>query len=354
MFKLWNMHPALNSAGEKRFNHFNFLRFIFASLVILSHTFELIDGNRSREPLTGIFGTISFAEFAVDGFFLLSGYLIVKSWDSSPEIFAFLSKRILRIYPGFIVASLVCAFIVGPLGAEPADYFSHLEVKKLAYGIIRLWGPIVPPVFVGQPHAAVNGAMWTIPYEFACYLSVLLIGFCGLVKYRRGWLAITACFFIAVLCQKLGLQPLLQEYSINLESSFFRLGMFFFTGGAYYLLRDEIKFCPRMAWGSGLILSMAMFYPVTSEPILAILGGYLLFHFSFSPISLLESFQKLPDVSYGLYLYGWPIQKLLIWYLPELPAWWVFVFSFAGSVLAGLISWYLVEKPFLKLKPKGV
>lgn len=98
-----------------RNNNFNFLRLLFASLVIVSHAPELRDGNRSREILTRIFGSISFGELAVDGFFLLSGYLIVQSWHHGPELGSFFSKRIRRIYPAFIIASLFCIAVVVPL-----------------------------------------------------------------------------------------------------------------------------------------------------------------------------------------------------------------------------------------------
>ena len=142
-----------------RRNNFNFLRLFFASLVILSHSFELIDGNRNRELLTEVFGTISFGEFAVDGFFLVSGFLIVQSWNSEPKFYSFLLKRILRIYPGFIVAFLVCTLVVGPLGAEPTAYFSQLELNRLVLDMLKLRPPNTPPVFMGYPYAAVNGAM---------------------------------------------------------------------------------------------------------------------------------------------------------------------------------------------------
>ena len=91
------------------------LRLLFATLVIVSHTAEMADGNRSREPLTRLFGTISFGELAVDAFFVISGYLIVASFMASDTISSYLKKRCFRIYPGFIVASLICLFVVATL-----------------------------------------------------------------------------------------------------------------------------------------------------------------------------------------------------------------------------------------------
>src|SRR5579863_1616176 len=89
---------------DGRNNNFGFLRLLFAALVILSHSSELIDGNRSREILTRIFGTMSFAQLAVDSFFLISGYLITRSWILSESNSEYLIKRVMRIYPGYLVA----------------------------------------------------------------------------------------------------------------------------------------------------------------------------------------------------------------------------------------------------------
>ena len=107
--------PMTPNTVKNNNNNFHLLRFVFASLVIISHAHEIKDGDRSNEILTTIFGSISFGELAVDCFFVISGYLITKSWLENPRFSAFLSSRILRIFPAFIVASLLCALILGPL-----------------------------------------------------------------------------------------------------------------------------------------------------------------------------------------------------------------------------------------------
>src|ERR1700722_9985256 len=115
-------------AIQARANNFSILRMLFATLVILSHSYELIDGNRSREMLTHIFGTISFGILAVDGFFIVSGYLITKSYLSSAPM-NYLCKRILRIYPGFIIAFIasiiLCQYVSSHSLAMPAKEFFH-------------------------------------------------------------------------------------------------------------------------------------------------------------------------------------------------------------------------------------
>ena len=89
--------------NKERKNNFGFLRLLFATMVVVSHSPELLDGNRSREILTRLFGTMSFGEVGVHGFFIISGYLITKSFVESRSTGSYLTKRFLRIFPGYLV-----------------------------------------------------------------------------------------------------------------------------------------------------------------------------------------------------------------------------------------------------------
>lgn len=140
-----------------RHNALGILRLLFASLVIVSHTAEMVDGNRSREPLTQLFGTISFGELSVDAFFVISGYLIVKSYGSrGPWIY--LMKRCLRIYPGFIVASLISLLIVAPLvGGSWSTIIGRLPYHLSMIALLQYLN--IPGVFPGLGYSDINGAV---------------------------------------------------------------------------------------------------------------------------------------------------------------------------------------------------
>lgn len=334
-----------------RQNNFNLLRLVFATLVLLSHAPELIDGNRSRELLTNVFHTVSFGEFAVDGFFLLSGYLIVKSWCNSPDLVRFSRSRILRIFPGFIVATILCAFVVGPLASPPTVYFSDFSFLKLAESTAQLKPPNLPMVFAGTYYASVNGAMWTISLEFACYISVLAAGLIGLTKKPRLWLILTVTLLVIFTLQRFELLshvPGKYWFSHPLV----RLGSFFFVGGTFYLFNEKFIFDRKLAWVAAAALLIGMFSWRLSELLLATAGGYLFFYFAFAQVPYIVYFNKLPDISYGVYLYGWPVQKLLLWYFPLMSPWLLFIGSCGGAFTLGTMSWYAIEKPCLKFKRK--
>ena len=99
-------------------NNFGALRLFFAVLVILSHSFELIDGDRSREIATRVFHTLSFGELGIYGFFLISGYLVTKSFEKSRSVGEYVFKRVLRIYPGYVVAFVLCVMAKVPSSAD--------------------------------------------------------------------------------------------------------------------------------------------------------------------------------------------------------------------------------------------
>ncbi len=334
---------------QNRANNFNLLRLLFAVLVLLSHSFELVDGDRSRELLTSVFHTLTFGEFAVDGFFLLSGYLIVQSWQLSPRMGSFLKKRILRIYPGFIAASIICTFVVAPLGSILEHYPFSFTTWQFIENTLSFGNPLTGEVFLGQYYPWVNGALWTISWEAKCYIAVLLIGLVGGVRNRQVWFVLTLAALIVFLCQKFGFVLKVHGSAFAREDAA-RFASLFFVGGSFYLYRDKIMFEQKWLVASALSLAGLMFSNQLAELALAIFGGYLLFYFAFKPSPFLAGFLKFPDVSYGVYLYGWPIQKLILWYFPSARPWTLFAFSCCAAVVCGLISWYVIEKPFLKLK----
>ena len=246
-----------------------------------------------------LFGGMSLGEFAVRGFFVLSGFLIAASWMSQPQLFRFLSKRLLRIYPAFIVCSLFCLI----LGFGVGGAFPHWS--KIIIPIVLLCGPQSSGAFAGTHYPFLNLAMWTIPFEFACYLLIACIGALGLMKK---WV-VTGLLGVAVGCS-LVIEYRTQGVFYSFHYTFIRFSAYFLAGSTFYFWRGM--------WAS--------------------------------PVILLPNIRW--DISYGLYLYGWPTQKLLLWYWPKLEPWQLSLLALGGAGLCGLGSWKFVEQPFLALKTK--
>ena len=126
--------------------------------------------------------------------------------------------------------------------------------------------------------------------------------------------------------------------------------MFFSSGCAFYILRDRIK----PSWTSSLgflpVIFVGMFQTKIDEIVLASLGVYCLFWLGYKEISFLKRFQKLPDISYGVYLYGWPCQKLILHFYPITNSNDLFIQSFCLTLCFAYLSWRLIESKFLKLK----
>jgi peptidoglycan/LPS O-acetylase OafA/YrhL len=339
-------------AAASRKNNFTLVRLFLACLVLVSHAPEIVDGTRKREILSRLFHGWSFGQVAVAGFFLISGYLILQSWDRAPGLALYLEKRWRRIFPGFAIASLVSALLVGPLGANVAQYFTRFQPLDFMKGVLLLKPPVVPPVFAGSPYPLVNGSMWTIEYEARCYLVVAALGLCGITRRRWFWAAITAAVFL--LWQNETLARVLAfpgaRHVILDRTQFLCFLSFFCTGGCFYLFHDGISYARPWILTAALCLALGLVLPVLAQPILALAGAYLLFAFIFARLPGLSWFGGSTDISYGVYLYGWPTEKLIHWYAPALSPWWLLLLTFPVCLVCGLLSWRFIEKPLLRPK----
>lgn len=327
---------------NKHSNNYNLLRFIFASLVIFSHAIELKDGNRSNEILTYLFGTLSFGELAVDSFFILSGFLISKSWIERPNIASFLKSRILRIYPGFIASSLVCVLIIGPLYAE-SPYFSNFNLRGYIRSVIFLSDPNISNIFTNSFYPVVNGAIWSIFIELCCYVLLMLFGASSLLSRRFPWLLLTLGVISVYVLNRLNV------INISWTGLYIRCGMFFCVGGCFYLYKDQISWKKKYAVTAVFLSMLFLFNFILAEVALAFLWGYSIIYFANNGTRFL-AFNKLPDISYGIYLYAWPINKIIYQEAPNTNPCTCMLMTLMASMLIATISWYVVEKPFLNLK----
>lgn len=352
-----SINEALEQQSRPARNRlFDLLRIVFATLVLLSHAPELTDGNRSREIFSRITnGQVSFGMFGVVGFFLLSGYLIVQSWQNKPNLSDFLRKRTLRIVPGYVVAALLSTLLIGLLVPSVDHFFRHLR-GEFIMSILTLNSPSTPDVFPGFIHASVNGSLWTIPYEFRCYLLVACFGACGLFRRRTIWLGATVVLLALQLSPALPGHmrwPLSLYPVLGSPASTFRFSAIYLLGGCFFLFRERIVYLPVLAVAAAAaLLGVRSFAASHIDLALIVFGGYLMFYMVQLPVRWIERMRSFPDVSYGIYLYGWPVESLWIWYHGGSP-WLTFAVSAVLCCGLGWLSWHFVERPMLQLKVPG-
>lgn len=337
--------------GEHR-NAFGFLRLLFASLVIVSHVPSLIDGDLRREPLMMLFGTVPLGKLAVDGFFIISGYLILGSYLKLPRAWPYLKKRIARIYPAFLLATLLCVAVAAPLGGAAGSLADPGVWLRSAGRAFALMSPGVPGAFAGTPYPELNGSTWTIAYEFRCYLLVLALGMAG--GFSRPFL-IPAAAVICLILFKLPEFGWERHLGSTFEHVFgdprrtLRLTGDFLMGCTFYLYQDRVKYSGKWLAAAAIALIGCMFIPLLAEPALATLGAYLIFGFArWGSTGWLQSVNNKNDVSYGVYLYAWPVTKILTWFWPTMPLVVVGLLTFAIAYALGWLSWHLLEKPVME------
>ena len=365
------------TVSTTRRNNFNFLRVVLAILVIWSHSYPLLFGSHTLDPLQRILRkqydlpndhAIDTGHLAVCGFFVISGYLVTMSWQRSHGFYDYMKKRILRIYPGYIATVLFCFLIVGPISAPSIHGYNAGLVplaKRNVVGLVTLGLPVVPPVFVGSPYPnAIDGSLWTIRFEFGCYLMVTILGslayFCRRFLPRKVIRTLPVCFFVVVLgiysanCPgQVGGRLAGHHFVLDGLAKFLRLFVYFVSGMCFYLYRDKVRYSRSIFLLSlGALAASVYILPVLPYT-LPIFGAYALLYVAFLK-GPLNQFGRNTDISYGLYLYAFPIQQLLVQhYGSRLSTLTLFVSALLVTCCFAFLSWFLIEKPCLQFKKRS-
>ena len=339
-------------------NNVGLLRFLFACLVIVAHSFELIDGGRRREPLTRWFGAgvPSLGEAAVLAFFVISGYLITSSFMSSKDLGEYLIKRAARIVPGYVVAFVLSSTVVAALAGADLAHVTGADLRHLFGNLIMLEPPDLPGVFVGLPYPLLNGSLWTISYEARCYLVVIAFALLGWHNRRKIYLCATIILGILAVGLDLGLVHVPGRITYWAIGHIFysdpawmtRFLSVFMVGACFRLFRDTIAYRTDLAAVSAACVLASLYAHVLPFMAIAVFGGYLIFWYGFAqPTSRAGRMTDKTDISYGTYLYGWPIGMVLLWTWRDIDPVVLVVATLALVLPIGWLSWHAVEGPAL-------
>jgi peptidoglycan/LPS O-acetylase OafA/YrhL len=344
----------LSEAARGRDNNFNLLRIAAAMAVVVSHSFALALGSAANEPLHATLG-ITLGSIGVHIFFITSGFLVTGSLLSRHSALEFIWARLLRIYPALISMTVLSVFVLGPLMTtlSPGDYFSKAESylyllknSTLLHGVAYT----LPGVFTANPYPhAVNGALWSMPYELGMYLILLLL-WC-LLRFRPHTRLRHMRLLLPLLAIGAAINYLPRNFPSGGESYIHGLLYMFFIGAACYVLKEKIILSTPIFFAAVLMLALAAFSGQSSFFMIYNLTlPYLLFFIVFVPAGVLRQYNRLGDYSYGLYIYAFPVQQCVAALLPQVSVWHMTILSGLITLIFAALSWHALEQLALRRK----
>ncbi len=343
-------------------NHFHPLRLVAALLVLFAHAFHLLNRG-GEEPIGRWFTSIDASLIGVTTFFFISGLLVARSWDARRSLAGFVAARALRIAPALWLALLVTVFVIGPTFTTLplADYFANSATWRYL-GLNALLRPqyLLPGVFEANPLPGVNGSLWTIPLEAACYAVLGIAGWTALLfgpgasvvaRVRRSPVRFIALSIVGI--------AIVVKIAIT-SPTYAGLALEFALGMIVYRFRDRIRLNPSIALVS---IAVCVATARLAVPFVALAGApsmgaaltgialpYAVLTFALHPAwSARSTWLHRHDYSYGTYLYGFPVQQAAI-ALGVRDPWTLLAIAVPASLALAALSWHLVEKKALALK----
>ena len=324
---------------------FDWLRIGLSILVILLHSFHTAYGS---SPYLAYNWSSPLWAFVLPAFFGLSGFLVTGSAIRTSDVRVFLWFRGLRIVPALAVEVTISALILGPLVTTVplGAYFSDPMTLEYFGNVVGWVHYALPGVFESNPRAGiVNQNLWTLHPELMCYAAMAACMIAGAVYSRR--LMTLLWIVLTVLGGAYNLATGVLELSGTFPSEIFVYS--FITGVVMYHWKDHIPLNRAI-----FVLSLVTGYIVLKIEGVTVFALPMVYYVmiyigmtKFPRIKLLQS----GDYSYGVYLYGYPIQQTIVFLLPDGQEWWtVFVLASILSLMVAAISWWCIEKPALRLK----
>lgn len=346
---------ALKTQGDSRDNNLTMIRIVATLFVFAGHMGVLLG---MQPPMFGIF---QLHELGVGALFLMSGYLITKSWLSDPNPLRFAIRRFFRLWPPFAVMVLLMTFVAGPLVSElsAAEYFQSwytVFLKNLRFYTIYA----LPGVFTTLPSTnVVNGALWTMPVEAFLYVvTPILLTVLRIKRRSKSSLYVTAVFAAVMLAGNIFVRFTYPGARVVFYATewiaayhlivFYVIGILFTYEEVRKYLNIQVG-CLAMC----LLLVFQFALPHYQYLLMYLVFSYFILSLAFASKPVFGNVGRRLEPSYGIYLYGYFFQQLVVYlqqkngislgYTKSL------LLSLVPTLAAAVLSYYLVEKPALRL-----
>lgn len=324
----------------RRENNFDVIRLVLAWIVVITHSYDL-----SASPALAVLQPIMQSRRAVEGFFAISGCLIVASWDRTRDPRDYLKKRANRILPAYWLALAMCLVIGNIMTTLPLAAFwkSAATWKYLFWNLLfmNFMHPGLPGVFQHNPtNAAMDGALWTIKLEVAFYIFVPFMVW-AVRRCGRVWTLGT--IFVASVAWRFAMLHLGHE---TLSEQLPGQLCFFIVGAAVYYYYRQFNEHRRLVWAVTLPLLVVAL--LTNWFILDALAVPL---FTLAVAFLLPAHRGIThygDFSYGTYVLHYPIvQTMVALGLFATSPWIALCVVIVSVIILSVTSWFTVERRFL-------
>lgn len=323
---------------------FDYLRLALSLIVIFWHSSGIVAaGHGERNAALQL-----FARIAVPMFFALSGFLVSASLDRGGDVARFLTNRLLRVLPALAVVVVLSALVVGPLftSLPLRDYFTAPGFAAYFLNLVGSFHVGLPGVFAAHPPAEVNRSLWTIPVEVQCYLALAALFVAG--GFRRTAVLVAGLIVATALCAWVYRD---HSYLVSPSVAGRTIMLYFLAGTIVYRLRYRLPGGPLVATAL-----LALGWLMLADEHLTLLSPLVL---AWAAAAIGCTAPRRPkivfdgDYSYGLYLYGMPVQQMLVAMVGAMPLWVHFPLSVAVAGGVAALSWRFVEKPALALKARA-
>lgn len=340
---------TIGAAFCGRDNRLTPIRLALASAVLAEHAIIVTQGPLPPPPMAINGWSLSYA--AVNAFFILSGFLIADSLERRSSPFQFAAARMLRIWPALLALSLLAVLVIGPVVTEldAWSYFSAVQTWGFPVQVLGFLDTSQGPagIFSENPWAGeFSATLWTLRYEVLAYAGAALIFFSPLPWGRRAqlilFLGVTAAYLLVRITWPEA--PALIESGLRLASAF-TLGML------VHAWRHAIPILPWPALAAAPIWIVMGDHPL-AEVFLNLALASALFAVAFAGLGRWPTGARLPDWSYGIYIWHYPVMQMVLYWDPQADPLQIAIYAVPVTLVISAASWSWIEKPSLSGKAR--
>ncbi|MCW6532760.1 acyltransferase family protein [Sphingomonas lycopersici] len=332
-------------------NNLTLVRLVLASAVIWSHCVWLVTGSDMNDPTVMLFGQPT-SDFAVDGFFFLSGFLVYNSLLRRGSPWDFARARLARLWPGLAVSVLVVTVAGYFIAGLPLDQYLRGDTTRFIVGNLSLTKGqyTLTGVAAAGKAVTINGSLWTIPWEVRCYVILFLAALLSLARPMRivPLLLLPSLIFALLFhlppIQHWAGQHLSPGIVYNL-TIFDRLWTMFALGTAALVVWPYLRLSWSVAIAGVVVLALSVqYFPIPH--LVSLVTGYCVLCAGFLTGT---GSARWPDYSYGMYIYAFPAMMAVHALFPTHSAVLLALLTACATLPLAMLSWHFVEHPVLEL-----